>query len=120
MDHPGISQADLRAGGGQHSPEQPLLLSDGAGGKVYGQEDGAGLHFREGHDAEQGGQKRRGPLLYLHGLPQFSDSLCGSRDGERQVLRKVQPGRGDHQPSGRGPVLGKRYREILGDLKREA
>ena len=89
MDHPCISEADLCAGGGQHLSGKPLLLPDRAGGQVYGQADGTGLHFREDHDAEQGGQKRGRPLLHLYGLPQLPHPLCGPPDRQGQVLRQV-------------------------------
>ncbi len=45
------------------------------------------------------GQKRRRPLLSLHGLPFLPDSLC-QRRRQTAVLRPLQPGRSDHQPGG--------------------
>ena len=42
------------------------------------------------------------------------------RARQAQVLRPVQPGRGDHQPAGRGPVLRRRSGQVLEDLRRAA
>ena len=88
-------------------PGFPLLLSDRAGRQVHRQADGARLYLGKEDAGAEGGQKRRGPLLYLHGLPQLPDPLCGPRDQPAQILRPVQPGRRHHQPGGRGPELGR-------------
>ena len=120
MDHPGLPQAHLCAGGGQRAPRHPLLLSDQAGRQVHRPPPGARLHLREDHEAEQGGSERGGPVLHLHGLPLLPHPLRGSRDRKAQVLRPVQPGRGDHQSGGRGPLLRRRPREVLEGVRRAA
>ena len=87
------------------SAPAPLLLPDGAGRQVHRQADGARLYLREEDAGAEGGQKRRRPLLHLHGLPQLPDPLCGPGDRKTQVLWPLQSGRRHHQPGGRGPVL---------------
>ena len=52
-------------------PDAPLLLSNGAGGQMYGQAHGARLYLRKDHEAAEGGPKRGWPVLYLHGMPQL-------------------------------------------------
>ena len=97
-------------------PGTPLLLPDRIGCQVHCQADGARLHLREEDARAQGGQKRRGPLLHLHGLPQLPDSLCGPRDRQAQILRPLQPGCCHHQSGGCSPFLRRQLREVLEDL----
>ena len=102
---PAFPQADLCAGRGQHPPRHSLLLPDRAGRQVHRKTHGARLYLRKEDAGAQGGQKRRRPLLHLHGLPQLPDPLCGPRDRQAQVLRPVQSGRCHHQSGGRGALL---------------
>ncbi len=88
-------------------PGTPVLLSDRAGRQVHRQAHGAGLYLRKEDAGAEGGQKRRRPLLHLHGLPQLPDPLCGPRDRQAQILRAVQSGRCHHQSAGRGAGSGK-------------
>ena len=80
---------------------------------------GARLHLRKEDARAEGGQKRRGTLLHLHGLPQLPDPLCG-RKRQAEILRPLQSGRCDHQSGGRGAVLRRGFRQVLGDLRRAA
>ncbi len=100
-----VPQTDLCAGGRQHPPRRSLLLSDRAGRQVHRQADGARLHLREEDAGDESGQKRRRPLLHLHGLPQLPDPLCGPRDGQAQILWPLQSGRRHHQPGGCSPLF---------------
>ena len=69
-------------------PKLPLLVPHGAGRPLHRQAHGAGLHLREEDARAQGRQKRRGPLLHLHGLPQLPDAVCG-RKRQAEVLRPL-------------------------------
>ena len=87
------------------------------GGEMHRQADGARLYQREKDARAEGGQKRRGPLLSLHGLPQLFDPVCRSRDESAEILRSLQPGGRDHQPAGCGAVVGRRCQPLLEDLR---
>ena len=115
VDHPRLPQAHLRAGGGQHPRGFPLLLPDQAGRQVHRPADGPRLYLRQ---EDAGAQGRR---VHLHGLPLLPDAgpVHRRRRGQyrqrrqlrarqAQVLRPVQPGRGDHQPARCGPFLRRR------------
>ena len=123
LGHPGLPQAHLRTGGGQHPRGFPLLVSHQAGRQVHRPADGAGLYLRK---EDAGAQGRR---VHLHGLPLLPDPGPLHRRGHRQyrqrrqlrarqaqVLRPVQPGRGHHQPAGCGPFLRRGPGEVLADL----
>ena len=65
--------------------DSPYFYSDQAGRRVYRQADGPGLYLGEENAGAQGGQKRRGPLLHLHGLPQLPDAVCTTRTASPSI-----------------------------------
>ena len=63
VDHPGVPQADLCAGGGQHPRGVALLLSDRAGGQVHRQAHGAGLYLRKEDAGAEGDKNGEGTAI---------------------------------------------------------
>ncbi len=120
MDHPGLPQAHLRAGGGQRAPRHPLLLSDQAGRQVHRPPPGARLHLREDHEAEQGGSERGGPVLHLHGLPLLPHPLRGSETGKPKYYGRFNQGVVTINLVDVALSSGGDMREVLEDLRRAA
>ena len=78
-----------------------LLVSHGACRPMHREAHGPRLHQREDHAEEQGRREGRRQLLHLHGLPLVPHALP-RRQRPAEILRQVQPGRGDGEPRGRG------------------
>ena len=85
---------------------------DSAGGQVYSQAHGAGLHLRKKDEGAEGRQ-----LLPSDGMPQRTESVEG-RERELQVLRSVQSRCCNHQSAGRGAELRQGHGQVLADFRR--
>ena len=100
------------------------MVPDGAGRQMHRPPHGAGLYLRKEDEGAQG------RCVHLHGVPLLPDPgpFYRRRDRQRcqrrelrarqaQILWPVQSGRGHHQSAGRGPVLRRKYGQVLADLR---